>query len=94
MDHLYIGRILAGATGGGMYICIPLFVAEIADQRYLSQFFFSWNKVTQQKRNQRSCMFAQGEKDTGYIAVPPLLSTQLLLLCAVRYESSKKPAII
>lgn len=22
-----------GATGGGMYICLPLFVAEIADQR-------------------------------------------------------------
>ncbi|KAG4071943.1 hypothetical protein HA402_006104 [Bradysia odoriphaga] len=28
--HLYIGRILAGMTGGGMYVCIPLFVAEIA----------------------------------------------------------------
>lgn len=31
--YLYIGRIFAGATGGGMYICLPLFVAEIADQR-------------------------------------------------------------
>ncbi|XP_031623618.1 facilitated trehalose transporter Tret1-like [Contarinia nasturtii] len=30
---LYIGRIFAGATGGGMYICLPLFVAEVADQR-------------------------------------------------------------
>lgn len=23
----------AGMTGGGMYICLPLFVAEVADQR-------------------------------------------------------------
>lgn len=30
---LYIGRIFAGSTGGGMYICLPLFVAEVADQR-------------------------------------------------------------
>ncbi|KAJ6649970.1 Facilitated trehalose transporter Tret1 [Pseudolycoriella hygida] len=28
--HLYIGRVLAGMTGGGMYVCMPLFVAEIA----------------------------------------------------------------
>lgn len=31
--YLYIGRIFAGLTGGGMYICLTLFVAEIADQR-------------------------------------------------------------
>lgn len=31
---LYVARILAGSTGGGMYICLPLFVAEIADQRF------------------------------------------------------------
>lgn len=31
--YLYIGRVFAGATGGGMYICLPLFVAEIADHR-------------------------------------------------------------
>lgn len=33
--YLYIGRIFAGSTGGGMYICLPLFVAEIADQRWV-----------------------------------------------------------
>lgn len=37
---LYIGRIFAGSTGGGMYICLPLFVAEIADQRW-EVFFMS-----------------------------------------------------
>lgn len=34
---LYIGRIFAGATGGGMYICLPLFVAEVADQRWVTR---------------------------------------------------------
>uniref|UniRef100_A0A1L8DF24 Putative facilitated trehalose transporter tret1 n=1 Tax=Nyssomyia neivai TaxID=330878 RepID=A0A1L8DF24_9DIPT len=29
--HLYLARFLAGATGGGLYIIVPLFVAEIAD---------------------------------------------------------------
>lgn len=33
VEYLYIARILAGFTGGGIYVCIPLFVAEIADQR-------------------------------------------------------------
>lgn len=33
VEYLYMGRILAGFTGGGIYVCIPLFVAEIADQR-------------------------------------------------------------
>lgn len=35
--YLYIGRVFAGATGGGMYICLPLFVAEIADQRLVER---------------------------------------------------------
>ncbi|XP_059617699.1 uncharacterized protein LOC132262445 [Phlebotomus argentipes] len=29
--HLYLARFFAGATGGGLYIVVPLFVAEIAD---------------------------------------------------------------
>lgn len=37
---LYIGRIFAGATGGGMYICLPLFVAEVADQRLVARVHF------------------------------------------------------
>lgn len=36
-EYLYIGRVFAGATGGGMYICLPLFVAEIADQRLVER---------------------------------------------------------
>lgn len=35
--ELYVGRVFAGITGGGMYICLPLFVAEIADPRYFSE---------------------------------------------------------
>lgn len=38
--YLYIGRVFAGATGGGMYICLPLFVAEIADQRLVERTTF------------------------------------------------------
>lgn len=33
VEYLYIGRILAGFAGGGIYVCVPLFVAEIADQQ-------------------------------------------------------------
>lgn len=32
--HLYFARFLAGCTGGGLFVCIPLFVAEIAEDRY------------------------------------------------------------
>lgn len=31
--HLYVGRVLAGITGGGLYLCVPLFVSEIADKK-------------------------------------------------------------
>lgn len=31
--HLYFARFLAGCTGGGLFVCIPLFVAEIAEDR-------------------------------------------------------------
>lgn len=31
VEVLYLGRFLTGLTGGGTYVCIPLFVAEIAD---------------------------------------------------------------
>lgn len=31
--HLYIARVLAGMSGGGMYVTFPLFVAEISHQR-------------------------------------------------------------
>lgn len=43
--YLYIGRVFAGATGGGMYICLPLFVAEIADQRLVERNIHVQNKV-------------------------------------------------
>lgn len=33
VTYLYFARVFAGSTGGGMYICLPLFVAEIADKR-------------------------------------------------------------
>lgn len=42
--YLYIGRVFAGATGGGMYICLPLFVAEIADQRLVERKIFITKK--------------------------------------------------
>lgn len=31
--HLYVARVFAGMTGGGVFVCIPLFVAEIADDQ-------------------------------------------------------------
>ncbi|XP_037038802.1 facilitated trehalose transporter Tret1-like [Bradysia coprophila] len=31
--HLYLARLLAGCAGGGLYVCIPLFVSEIAEDR-------------------------------------------------------------
>lgn len=33
VQHLYIARIFAGITGGGIFVCIPLFVAEISDDQ-------------------------------------------------------------
>lgn len=32
--HLYIGRFFTGITGGGIYLCVPLFVSDIADPKY------------------------------------------------------------
>lgn len=31
--HLYAARFLAGFTGGGLYICFPMFIAEIASDQ-------------------------------------------------------------
>lgn len=31
--HLYVGRTLAGISGGGLYLCVPMFVADIADRK-------------------------------------------------------------
>ncbi|KAJ6648624.1 Facilitated trehalose transporter Tret1 [Pseudolycoriella hygida] len=31
IEFLYFGRFLGGLTGGGTFVCVPLFVAEIAD---------------------------------------------------------------
>lgn len=31
--HLYVGRVFAGMTGGGLYLCVPLFVSDIADKK-------------------------------------------------------------
>lgn len=31
--HLYVGRVMAGMTGGGLYLCVPEFVADIADRK-------------------------------------------------------------
>ncbi|XP_055848186.1 uncharacterized protein LOC129913473 [Episyrphus balteatus] len=31
VNYLYIARILGGTTGGGIYVVLPIFVAEIAD---------------------------------------------------------------
>lgn len=45
--HLYVARLLAGCTGGGLFVCIPLFVAEISEDRYDKNFvqvtiFYYW----------------------------------------------------
>lgn len=31
VEHLYVARLFAGITGGGIFIVLPVFVAEIAD---------------------------------------------------------------
>lgn len=31
--HLYVGRVFGGMTGGGLYLCVPLFVSDIADRK-------------------------------------------------------------
>lgn len=36
--ELYMARFLAGCTGGGLYVCIPLFVSDIAEDRYDNTF--------------------------------------------------------
>lgn len=33
--YLYASRLLAGFVGGGVYVVIPLMVAEIAEDRFL-----------------------------------------------------------
>ena len=35
IEMLYVARFLAGCTGGGTLICIPLFVADIASNQYV-----------------------------------------------------------
>lgn len=39
IELLYFGRFLAGLTGGGAFVSIPLFVAEVADDQYVKQRF-------------------------------------------------------
>lgn len=31
--QLFIARFIVGLTGGGLFTCIPLYVAEIADDK-------------------------------------------------------------
>lgn len=31
--HLYVGRFFVGFTGGGLYICYPMFIAEISSDQ-------------------------------------------------------------
>jgi len=38
VPDLYLGRFLAGLSGGGAFVLVPLYVAEIAEDRYV--FFF------------------------------------------------------
>jgi len=33
VEYLYVGRLLAGICGGGMYIVHPIFLSEIADAK-------------------------------------------------------------
>lgn len=34
--YLYFGRILKGITGGGVFSCIPMFIADIAEPKLVS----------------------------------------------------------
>lgn len=31
--HFYIARLFAGLTGGGIFVCFPIFVAEISSNK-------------------------------------------------------------
>lgn len=32
-EHLYVSRVLGGLSAGGSFVLVPLFVAEIAEDR-------------------------------------------------------------
>lgn len=33
IEWLYVARVCAGLTGGGMFVVLPIFIGEIADNR-------------------------------------------------------------
>lgn len=33
IEWLYVARVCAGLTGGGMFVVLPIFIGEIADTR-------------------------------------------------------------
>ncbi|XP_023165976.2 facilitated trehalose transporter Tret1 isoform X2 [Drosophila hydei] len=43
VEWLYVARMCAGLTGGGMFIVLPLFIGEIADKRLCSFFTLAIN---------------------------------------------------
>lgn len=46
VEYLYMARILAGFAGGGIYVCVPLFVAEIADQKWVLLALYQWTPIS------------------------------------------------
>ena len=34
IEHVYLGRFMAGLTGGGVFVLVPLYVSEIAEDKY------------------------------------------------------------
>ena len=33
IEYLYAARFLAGITGGGLFVCVPLFISEVASDQ-------------------------------------------------------------
>lgn len=33
VEHFYIARLFAGLCGGGVFVCVPIFIAEISDPK-------------------------------------------------------------
>lgn len=44
VEYLYVGRLLAGITGGGGYIVLPIFISEISDAKCVKPYLKVFNR--------------------------------------------------
>lgn len=63
---LYFGRVVGGLAGGGMYIAVPLLVAEISDDKWVKLMLSSMYQHLQFQCSWHTWFNAYGFRVFGY----------------------------